>query len=773
MRIGNMPTSPDMDLKPLEAPETPDALEELQRDLLPIPSEEIQRDLAGQTLSDYQAAIDDRAEWEQGLEDQEKQYLGIQPKKLFPWKGCSNHHVPITMLGIETLKPRLIETVLGADPMYYAIPTEGSDEERAETTQLFLNWQMRTELGIDPIVEESAHLYLTPGTVVGKILWRKDRRRIKAIRTFPAETPLDAIFDALFGSERPAEWEESKGAWSGHFRDRGGAKRDVRARFAFTEDEIHVLLDKEAIIFDGPRVELIDAVDFVAPFRGGADVQRLPWCAQVLHYDENMLRRKVEEGRFYEDAVRELLGENPPVESTEQSGQALADLRSQTEGVVSDPATSVRADEYMVIERYCRWDIDDDGYEEEIIVWTCDQLPDRILGWDYLDNVFAHGKRPFVVGRYLKLPGRFYGLSFPEVVRDLQDEINTIHNQRVDAGTVQNTPSGFFRASMTMPPGPMRVSPGTWLPLDNPQTDAREIRWSGTPTWGFNEESTLYQMFERLTGITDLALGRQPNRVGATRTASGTAALLSEAGLRFKTAMEGFQRFWLEIGEHILALDQQYLPEGKEFRVTGKLPEIMRIESREEIAGRFHLRLAATSETLNKQVMRDDATIKLNAALQSPIPLQLGLIGGKGLRRLYREFFRAFGEQDPDMILEPLGDQIVHTPEQELAIWSSGGDVRPSMMENIPAHIEAHMGQLQDPAVQKDAILREKIEAHLSETMQLAQMQAMSNMLQGGGSGKGRKGPVAGDQTMNAQTGRQAPQAPAQYGNGPQMGAMA
>ena len=81
MRIGNMPTSPDMDLKPLEAPETPDALEELQRDLLPIPSEEIQRDLAGQTLSDYQAAIDDRAEWEQGLELQIYYQTRNQTKK--------------------------------------------------------------------------------------------------------------------------------------------------------------------------------------------------------------------------------------------------------------------------------------------------------------------------------------------------------------------------------------------------------------------------------------------------------------------------------------------------------------------------------------------------------------------------------------------------------------------------------------------------------------------------------------------------------------------
>jgi hypothetical protein len=99
--------------------------------------------------------------------------------------------------------------------------------------------------------------------------------------------------------------------------------------------------------------------------------------------------------------------------------------------------------------------------------------------------------------------------------------------------------------------------------VDNPQTDIIFPQFRSSSAFGFQEEALLNQYNEKLTGVTDLALGRQPNRVGATRTATGVASLLSESGLRFKIFMTRFQEFWRQIFEHVLALDQQYLPPGK------------------------------------------------------------------------------------------------------------------------------------------------------------------------------------------------------------------
>lgn len=750
-------------LAPLTEPDIPEEQDELTSELLPRPSEDDQLELYNTTLADYHAAVLDRADWEAQAAEDEEQYLGILPEKSYPWVGCSNFNVPLTMLGIETLKPRLIEAILGSDPIVYAIPTEASDEERTDRTELFLNWQLRTELDVIPLVEESAHTFLTPGIVIAKVLWDVQYRPINKIHHFPPDTDLNGIFETMFGQELPQEWEKTGDdlKWEGYFKTPGGAKRKVSAKFKFLDDEIQVLLRKEHVTYEAPRIHLLDPMDIIVPFKGGNDVQRLPWLIQRMHYTEDQLRRKVQQGWFYKDAVEELLQElTAPEHDPEAPGQQLDEVKSMAEGVQADPASSILDGQYEVLETYRLWDMDEDTFEEEILYYISPQLPGKLLGWNYLDNAVGHGKKPYVIGEYLRQPGRFYGLSFPRVVRDVQDEINTMHNQRVDAGTIQNTPMGFFRASMTWRPDKREIKPGGWIAVDNPQQDINIPQWNGSPVWGQNEESTLYQYFERLTGLTDLALGRQPNRVGATRTASGTAALLSEAGLRFKTCMEAFQRFWTEIFEHVLALDQEYMPPGKEFRVTGRLPEMIKLTNKADIAGKYDLRLSATSETMNKSVLREDATTKLQL-VSNPLFIQTGLIGMKGLRRVLRGALKAYGELDPDMILEPIMQQVVRTPEQELSMMQNGDQPKPSPMENIPQHLETHMAQLEDPAIQGQAELVKRLQTHLTETQQMAMMQALSMQM---GQGKGKPGegggmsPVAGEQAQNAQIGKQVGQ---------------
>ena len=355
------------ELAPLEEPDLPAAVEALRKELLPVPSADDQRDLYDDIMVEYGAAILDRADWETDAAADEEQYLGILPDKTDPWPGCANFNVPLTMLGVETLKPRLVEAVLGGDPLVYAVPTEVMDEARTERTELFLNWQLTTELDIAPLVEESAHTFLTPGIVVAKILWDTVERPINQIHHFTPNTSLDEIFRGLFDHELPQEWTQADGVWTGYLKTPGGARRKVEATFQYLEDEIQVLLRKDHIAFEGPRIHLIDPMDFVAPFKGGSDVQRLPWLVQRLHYTEQDLRRKVKQGRFYADAVKRLLGELPAVSpAPDAPGQELAAVQADSEGVAAEPGSSVLDGQYDIYERYGLRDMDGDGKAEVI-----------------------------------------------------------------------------------------------------------------------------------------------------------------------------------------------------------------------------------------------------------------------------------------------------------------------------------------------------------------------------------------------------------------------
>ena len=741
-----------------------DPSQALRRSLTPRLSEAEEEKLASKCLVNYRAALQDRLEWENRLEEWENAYYNKVVDKDFPWPGAANFHVPITMMGVETYKPRLVEGVLGQVPPVLVIPTRGSDEDRRDVVESFLNWQILTQLKLEETVQQSAHLFLQPGLAIAKTYWKVERQWRKFIREFDLNTPLDTIFEAIFGLDKPRNLErDGEDGWYAQIpsgSSQAGGPLDVYLRIKPLPDEqppvLQVMVEREDVT-EFPWPELIEPVDFIAPAKGGQDPNKLPWCQHRLWMDEGQIRMLAKLGRFYPDAVEDLFSSGPPRgDQPVTDSQQYRDSVDRTEGIEGQGPSNVRRNQWAILEDYRRYDIDDDGVDEEIIVWVSPYLSKRILGWDYLDNVYGHGRRPFRVGRYHPIPFRFYGLSFAEQVRNLQEEINTIRNQRVDYGTLQNLPFGFKRASSSLPPINQRMAPGMMIDVDNPQTDVFFPKIQGSPAWGMQEEATLMQHFERLTGLTDLAIGKQPNRVGATRTASGTQTLLSESGLRFKGALNNFQRFWTGIFDDILALDQEYLPPRTEFRVTGRLPTTIQIKDRMELRGRFDLHLASGTETLNRQRMRE-GSMQILQMLMNPALLQAGIVGIKGVRRGVADVLKSYG-MEPFVYLEeakpPLG------PVEELMLFMQGQYVDPVMGENIEIHLAHHMAALQSGLLKPEAA--QMIQRHIQATQQLQQQMQMQQVMQQQGP-QGR--PQLGTQGTNAQTGAAAPQGPPQ---GPQ-----
>ena len=165
----------------------------LQRSITPRLDEDEERELAEIIYADFLAAVQDRSEWESRLAEWEDAYYNRTPDKTFPWVGCSNFHVPITMMGVETFKPRLVDGVLGQTPPIIIVPTKAADEDRKDKVECVLNWQVLSEMGLDATVAQSAHLFLQPGMAVAKTYWKVDRRRRKFVRSFPKQTDRKSV----------------------------------------------------------------------------------------------------------------------------------------------------------------------------------------------------------------------------------------------------------------------------------------------------------------------------------------------------------------------------------------------------------------------------------------------------------------------------------------------------------------------------------------------------------------------------------------------------
>jgi hypothetical protein len=755
--VDSNPSAPEQNKSeiPVEAPE-PGTITELQRALTPRLSEEDERTLADRILTDYYNALSDRREWEARLVEWEDAYYNRTRPKTFPWPGASNFHVPLTMSGVETYKPRLVEAVLGQQPPIIVVPTTAASEDRKTKVETVLNWQVQSKLKLEGTVTQSAHLFLQPGLAVAKTYWKVDRRWRKYVRDFAPDTPIQAIFEAIFSDQKPRKITKLRDQKYKGFLP-GAPPLEFTVEFDFLPERIEVLIEREEIE-EGPHVELIEPIDLIVPVKGGHEIKDLPWKQHRLWLNEDDLRRKVLEGRFYEDAVTELLNSGTPRgdKPAMDSGGYRAS-QDNAEGVEGQGPSNVRMTQWDILEDYRRYDIDGDGLDEDVIVWVSVHVPTKILGWDYLDNVYATGRCPLRVGRFHPVPFRFYGLSYAEMIRGIQEEINAIHNQRIDSGTLANLPWGFKRASSTLPPIQQRIKPGEFIDIDNPQQDILIPKFNVNTAWGQQEEATLMQYKERLDGLSDLSMGKQPNRVGATRTAKGTQTLLSEAGLRYKTAMQSFQRFWVGIFEDILALDQEHLPPRQEFRITGRRPSVVRLKDRTEIRGQYDLRLSATTDNLNRDQMREDATIVMQATL-NPALIQVGLVGMKGVKRVVSKFLKAYGE-DPDFILEEA--TVTRNPVEELMLFNIGQYVPPSPGPHLQSHLTVHQAALQDPAVPQQ--VKRLIQRYIQEASQMLRAMQMAQMMGPGPAA------AAGPQAQNAAIGA-LPQGQPGGGTSPQAG---
>src|SRR5689334_13346686 len=295
---------------PVVAPEMTEEMA-LQRELTPRLPEDEERILADRIESDFNAGIQDRADWEERISEWDDAYYGRLPRKEFPWPGCSNFNVPLIMTAVETLKPRLIDGVLGENPPIRVVPTKAADEDRKDKVETVLNWQIQSEMNLAPTVAQSAHLFLLPGVVVAKTYWFLDRKKRKFKRSFPLETDIPAILEAVFGSTQPKKLKRTgEMDWTGMIPvpSYEGEDLEVRINLKNLPHEWQVLIERDEV-FERPKVDLIEPPDFIVPAKGGSEPGDQPWCMQRQYWDEATLRGLVSLNRLYADAVQDLLSE--------------------------------------------------------------------------------------------------------------------------------------------------------------------------------------------------------------------------------------------------------------------------------------------------------------------------------------------------------------------------------------------------------------------------------------------------------------------------------
>lgn len=291
----------------------------------------------------------------------------------------------------------------------------------------------------------------------------------------------------------------------------------------------------DRVIKATPDVKKIPFQDFFTRSEW-PDIQKAPWVAVRYYKFFHELKRLEQLGK-YQDV-------NLVLENDQQYDQhrekLLNDMGIEITTSQEDPNRI-----YEIFEVNIFWDTDGDGVEEDIIVHF-ERETGVILRVEYNDL----SRRDYVRMPYLDIPNSIYGLGVGDLLTSLQDEVETLHNMRIDGTHLGMLPfivaqegSNFGKA--------IKLEPGQIVKTTDPRADFIMHKFPDVSMGALQGEAVVKDYADKASGASDMMAGFEPggsNRIGATGT-----QFLAEQGYTFLQAvMDNIERGYAEVGMLIL-----------------------------------------------------------------------------------------------------------------------------------------------------------------------------------------------------------------------------
>jgi hypothetical protein len=366
-------------------------------------------------------------------------------------------------------------------------------------------------------------------------------------------------------------------------------------------------------------------------------------------------------------------------------------------------------------------------------------LPDLalVIGVQNLEQLYptTPRRRPFVESSMLA-DGSYWSPGLAEMLIDLEDELRVNHNLATEAGKLAVSPPMGYRPASGMNPNTFEVQPGLAIPLDNPATDIKQIEIRAdlrVATW---KEQVVLAYGEKLTGLSDLQLGRQSDRPNAPRTARQTISLLEEGNVRISLDTKVLREDMSEVLTHFWDLEYMFSPEQIFFRVTeddadGLFPvkgggALLTMQERD---GRYDFRLQFANSVYSREAKKQEALARYQLDLQNPI-----IIGNAmALWETTKGAHAALGDKDFESIVpRPPQPDLPVDPKVEWVRLQQGQEVQVNPQDHDLVHLTRHSRDIKleedrgpeaDPELLKRGVLH--YHDHIAQLQQKRIMQAV------------------------------------------------
>ena len=278
--------------------------------------------------------------------------------------------------------------------------------------------------------------------------------------------------------------------------------------------------------------------------------------SHVLFKTKNEIKERINRGLWLDvDLGEPRIGDNASNTSAQETRNKIDGTR---EPKIS-PATP-----HKFIECHCWWDLDEDGYDEPYVV-TVHYITKkivRIVARFEVENVEFETDTETGKERLIKITpteyftkfgfipnpdGSIYDLGFGLLLGGINECVNTLTNQLIDSGTLNNLQAGFLGRGIRIRSGAGRFSPGEWKPVDFVGDDIKKHIFA-LPTK--EPSDVLFQLLEalvisgkELASVAEIFVGKMPGQ----NTPATTTMATIEQGLKVFTAIH--KRLYRALGK--------------------------------------------------------------------------------------------------------------------------------------------------------------------------------------------------------------------------------
>jgi hypothetical protein len=535
--------------------------------------------------------------------------------------------VPASFSVIETAVPRLVFALFGKRPAVRTVGRERSDVQNQKAVEYMLDYDFEQSRVPRLAIEFFKSFYIF-GTSVCKVTHEEE--------FYDLEKPPEYVLDFEVDEET-------------------GEIVDAKERR---------MVPKERITrYQGPRMSLVSLFDFF-PDPQFTEIDDMRY---VMEREETTIDKLKHENKQF----REITGKN--------KFKQLDDIPRYHDGQVADlgQAEDFRKDTAEIFRFQYGWGGDrvKDGDDDTVVLyhyWENDRYVVMANGHTIIrdgKNPYNDKRKPFIAARCFPTLKEFYGQGLLAPIQFLQEELNTLRNIALDQGKINLSGVWAIDSNLILDDTDEAIYPGKTFTCDfqGGKPPIEQVFNSQLPSDYERLENRVQRDIQSTLAINDYMIGAGAGSAG---TASEASMLNASAGNRFRLqAMIATEDFLVRLSDMFLSRRQQFLDQGKVFRILGE---------------------DGYDYPIIKEVERQQLMQLMAIAAGNPI-----LAAQTNWSEVYKELWSRFDIRFPErfLVIEP-AKQL--TQEQENLILLQGEKVGVDANENHEEHLMKLQGRLGD-----------------------------------------------------------------------------